>query len=327
MIKSILFPKEGSGYLYEKYEKPEKVDANSKFTRKGDMDWYKQALADYKKYGNTYKRPLAAGLIGKKIEFRSDKVNVLFGRNASGKTTIINSLSAIANVSDGWSSFIEPFALSKVKRLGDMKYTVSDIKRYFAKMQKNTCKVDWDGAPIYRHNVGSGAGSLGSLVGGAIASFGDEIWWRANKQSMSSMQGEMFLLNEVFSYMQTKVKFTNVFAKIAHEREHGNWNSTWKGVFDSQMKYYLQLEKFDDDSLCNTYLFDEFDKHLDITNVVALYTEALPVAVEKTHPQVITVSHSPIVLSRAVEDTGMYNIISLDDEYTDRCKEMLKKIF
>ena len=127
MIKSIIYPKNGKGYLSEKYEKPEKVNLKSKYVREADKTYYKEALANYKKYGNTYKRPTAAKLLGKHIEFVPDKINVLFGENASGKTTIINSLSALCNVSDGWSEMVTPSDFTYIIRDGISSFRKSMI--------------------------------------------------------------------------------------------------------------------------------------------------------------------------------------------------------
>lgn len=329
MIKSIIYPKNGKGYLFEKYEKPEKVNLRSKYVREADKTYYKKALADYKKYGNTYKRPTAAKLLGKRIEFVSDKINVLFGENASGKTTIINSLSALCNVSDGWSEMVTPSDFIHIIRDGIAStYTVNKFKEYLKKQQKNTCRIEWDGAPIYRHNIDSRLGRLGGiddLAGSVFDSVGEGLVWQMHRNSMSSMQDSMYLLYKVFAQMKTKVKFTNIFAMQLKQSKL--WNDVWSSCFQAQMDYYTSLPMSQSDDLQNTYLFDEFDKHLSITNIIDLYTKALPSVFKAYGQQIITVSHSPIILSKAVEETGMYNIISLDEEYTEICKEQLKSIF
>ena len=40
--------------------------------------------------------------------------------------------------------------------------------------------------------------------------------------------------------------------------------------------------------------------------------------------QIIIVSHSPLILTRNIYENPLYNIISMDDEYTDECLDKLK---
>jgi predicted ATPase len=68
---------------------------------------------------------------------------------------------------------------------------------------------------------------------------------------------------------------------------------------------------------------DEIDKSMDITNVIALYSEVLPRIAETAKCQMIIVSHSPIILTDNVYNSPHYNVISIDEEYTERCRKLL----
>jgi hypothetical protein len=70
-------------------------------------------------------------------------------------------------------------------------------------------------------------------------------------------------------------------------------------------------------------LFDEVDKSMDILNVFLLYTEALPMLVEKTGVQIILVSHNPLVLLNKIREK--FNFISIDDEYTNECLKLVEQ--
>ena len=52
MIKSVYFPEDGSGYLYARYEKPEKPEKNTRFQREGVyermMEEYREEMREYK---------------------------------------------------------------------------------------------------------------------------------------------------------------------------------------------------------------------------------------------------------------------------------------
>ena len=139
------------------------------------------------------------------------------------------------------------------------------------------------------------------------------------------MQKDMMFLCKVFNLMLIRVKFTNIFSNYIRKSEI--WNDLWQSCVDAQVEYYNDFPMAQSNDLQNTYLFDEFDKHLSIANTINLYTEYLPNVFEKSKPQIILVSHSPIVLSKAVSDTGIYNLVSLDEEYTETCKKRLAEIF
>lgn len=53
------------------------------------------------------------------------------------------------------------------------------------------------------------------------------------------------------------------------------------------------------------------------------YSEVLPALSEKYGQQIIIISHSPLVLRDRIYKSDRYNFISIDDEYTERCREIL----
>ena len=73
-----------------------------------------------------------------------------------------------------------------------------------------------------------------------------------------------------------------------------------------------------------TLLLDEIDKSLDIETVWLLYHDILPQLVEKFGIQIICVTHSPLILTDTIYNSDKYNIISIDDEYTNNVRTLLK---
>jgi len=103
-------------------------------------------------------------------------------------------------------------------------------------------------------------------------------------------------------------------------------NVTLMKLFNCTKAEYLEsFEKYAIKSPV-TFVFDEIDKSLDIMSVYRLYTEELPMVVEKLGIQIIMVSHSPIILCDAVFNNDKYNIISLVDGYTENAKNTLKNV-
>ena len=50
----------------------------------------------------------------------------------------------------------------------------------------------------------------------------------------------------------------------------------------------------------------------------------MPRVVKRFGVQIIIVSHSPLLLTRNIYENPLYNIISMDDEYTSECLKKLK---
>ena len=115
MIKSIKFPQQGTGYVYEKPENPGEAPDKENFRyrkfnsrnfehefdeEKYEKD-YKQWEEDKKYYDENkgkFTNPAAQFLIGKAFKFEPGKVNIIFGPNGCGKTTIIKALAGNAGI-------------------------------------------------------------------------------------------------------------------------------------------------------------------------------------------------------------------------------------
>lgn len=97
-----------------------------------------------------------------------------------------------------------------------------------------------------------------------------------------------------------------------------------ESAYKAQLDYYMGFEN-SFNNLPSTFLFDELDKSFDIVNTFYLYNTVLPKLVETTGIQIIIISHSPIVLSKKVRNNEMYNIISIDKDYTEECIKLLEE--
>ena len=115
MIKSVTFPKKGEGYIYTKPNNPggapSKKDRRyndfdtktfkDKFNQeKYDKD-YKEWEADKKFYDENkgkFINPAAEFLVGKTFNFEPGKLNIIFGPNGCGKTTILKAIAGNAGI-------------------------------------------------------------------------------------------------------------------------------------------------------------------------------------------------------------------------------------
>lgn len=336
MIKSISFPLDGNGYIYSKPEKPEKpVKMGREFTTYDSkthamvfnekkyneaMEVYKEEMKIWRKTKNDFILPCAHNLVGKTFSFEDGKINILFGPNASGKTTILKAIAGKCLITDGFTKLLEPMEMRGVS-FGE-NATVDSIKENADRMAANTSTLDWTGNLVYYDNFASRrTGFIGDLVGSFIENVGEEISYIIGKNSSSAGQHTAYVFNKI-AKVATKQRSLK---EVVEGQKWGNrMNDTWTAAYESQVEYFSALPDYDKD-LPTTILLDEIDKSLDIETVWKLYTEVLPAFVEKKNCQFIMVSHSPLILSDDIYKSDKYNIISLDEDYTKAAKEILKK--
>ena len=108
-------------------------------------------------------------------------------------------------------------------------------------------------------------------------------------------------------------------------KQFASSNDVWQKVGKANYEYLSGFEAFEKE-VYPTLIFDEIDKSLDIETVWKLYAEFFPALVEKFKNQVILVSHSPLILTETVWNNPLYNIISLDNDYTNSVKETLRNV-
>ena len=288
---------------------------------------------DYKVEDIGYTNPqLVQNLLDRKMEFEGGKINVIFGPNASGKTTILKTLAAYcccgsSDNLDGWTNrfFITPHNASNRYDIFDSKSNNEDevVEDSIRQIMVNRADVEWDGVPVYSDNFFNRktVGSLGELSGSIFGDSGfEELHYHMEKGKMSKGQNSIFILDKITAMMQNEVSLDDILGdrKLCA-------NDRWASMFNANIR---RLERIYGESehqnLKNTFMFDEMDKSMDIMNVAFLYGDLLPALVKKFGVQIIIVSHSPLILTRNIYENPLYNIISMDDEYTSECLEKLK---
>lgn len=199
------------------------------------------------------------------------------------------------------------------------------VDNTIAKFMMNKAVVDWDGVPTYMDNFTNRKqhGSLGELCGSILGGNGfEELQYIIGKSQMSFGQHSIFILNRITEMMSHPL----TFEEMVGDRKLKDCNEVWTNLFDANIRrlddIYNAAEH--DGGEMATFMFDEMDKSMDILNVTYLYGEVLPHLVEKYNIQIIIVSHSPIILTENVMKNPLYNIISVDEEYTQKCLNMLK---
>lgn len=154
----------------------------------------------------------------------------------------------------------------------------------------------------------------------------DEVQYIFASKEYSKGQISMWLTKKLFSIASKKYGYQDIFNEFINEDgsfKKFHCNNTWEQCYKAQIEYYLSFPK----ALSRepgTFLFDEIDKSFDIVNIDFLYTTIFPEFIKKTGIQVIIISHSPIVLLDKIKNNKAYNFISIDRDYTEKCKQILK---
>ena len=345
MIKSVTFPKQGEGYLYAKPENPGKAPDKESYEY-SDWDFShnrKEGKKVYKeeKYARDYERwkeekkfyddnkgkfinPAAKTLIGKEISFEPGKLNIIFGPNGCGKTTILKAIAGTAGIAgDGMTRPGDPL---DVFGWDDDRESIEAVARHIEELKQNTADVAWDGNVVYydnfAHTFNQGNSFIGGLEGTALGSFGDEITFRVAGSKTNAGKRAMWMLGNVLEYQKMGLTLKKIFEPFLKNKRQ---NDTWYKSYKTQDKYFQRFENYDKE-VPMTILFDEPEVNFDIMTVWNLYNNAFPTICERMGTQIITVSHSPIVMSEDIIGNGHINLISLDGEYTKSVKELLRTV-
>lgn len=302
-VKTVKYPKKGTGYLYNKLERPVKPDIYTRGRYKKDenrykeeMEMYEKDMEYYKEHKGEYVLKCSNNLVGKQFTFDDNKINIIFGPNGSGKTTIIKSIGAVALTTDGFSKIHEPLEFRNWGSL-ESKY---DPQNIVEDISKNTSIVEWEGNPIYYNNL-------------------------SVDKKASAVEKSAYVFNKIIKIASAKKSLEEII--MPKINSYLNSNIAWATAGQHQLDYFKQFKNFSVQSPI-TLLFDEVDKSLDISTVVNLYTYIFPLMAEKFGCQIITVSHNPLILSDKIcGDKDKYNIISMDENYTKESINLVKSLF
>lgn len=341
MIYSIEFTKDKkTGYIFNKKTKqvlrkefkdwtPEQIDAAIEEDKRSHYPRFGRYPYEhfYKEVSDGYENPqLIKNLVGKRIEFSKDKINVLFGPNGSGKTTIIKTIANYClcgdtNNADGYTNVLKYGPLDfNVSFFSDKRdeYKIEDALHKYSRT--NYANVEWDGHPVYFENTAGrkNYGMLGDLQGGLLSTGKDEFLYLMDRSKLSLGQNTIYMINKIADAIErcpTLDDFANVLKR--------KYNEYWLAAISTQLSYIKDNYK---EGGCMTLLLDEMDKSLDIENTLLLYRDFLPALQKKYNIQIILVSHSPLMLSNIIQNSDDYNFISLDKKYTKEMKKLFKGV-
>ncbi len=230
-------------------------------------------------------------------------LNVLFGPNGCGKSTMINILGAYSATRAGWSRYLNP-AIMPDKKRGPV-YP----DRFKEEAPRGcTAKVEWDGTASFLTSP-----ELRSPLGGGVDDSQDGLL--DAKDIISEMfskpsSGEygIFHLKKLFSKLGDRPDLAKLPSN--HKTVNEAWQRAMKDFFD----YVTSLPRKGPPTL----LLDEVDRSLSIPNQVELWSRVLPRISEKY--QVIIATHCPYALVYSG------HVVEFEKGYIDACREAIRKV-
>lgn len=325
MIRFVTFPENGAGYIYEKVEKPikpSKIDPRYRGHQdryEYDNEAYKKEMDYYRNNKGKYVLKCSDNLVGKTFSFEDKKINIIFGPNGSGKSTIIKAIAGNVMCVDGFTAFREPLEFGIFGK-------TRTIEEIIEKTKRNTSVVDMDAIPVYYDNFDytrtHSCGQIGDMMGSILNTISDEMIYMMESNKISSGQHSLFVLNRIIEIAKKEISMEDVVNNNILSRFY-HTNDVWKKAGEYQKDYFSKFENYKKKSH-PVLLFDEIDKSLDIETVWELYTNFFPKVVKMWGNQIIMVSHNPLILSDSIFNSDKYNIISVDPDYTDHVKSILK---
>lgn len=232
-------------------------------------------------------------------------VNIIIGKNGSGKSTLLKNIALYLLCNDNYYSKLPDFSICgealKIDNLFDNEQL------------KDGMKINCDYAGVvynYVHcNVQPNITDINMLSN--FIECGD-------KSDGERMKYEIYSLFDI-AFSNKEVQFP--IKKIIAQRDLSN--EFWRERLNNLLKYYKE-NKFDTTSeeFSFTFLFDEPDKNLDISNIDELYKV---LSYQKEMVQLICVIHNPILIFK-LSKLEYINFIELTEGYLNEIKETFNKL-
>lgn len=275
----------------------------------------KVQITDNTKLPLKYAKELDAFKNGKEYNFKGG-VNVIIGKNGSGKTTLMKMIAMYMLCNDSLCSRLPNFA-----NYGALK--LNDIFKHNEEELLDGIKIMADYAGVVynclAHNEMKNEDILDNVTN--MNYYLSNNGASTGETTVNSV-GQLFK----FAFRNTNIEFP--LKEIMDIVKNKKCNDFWQERLTNLLKYYrdnrdnfITQQDFE-----YTFLLDEPDRNLDITNIDSVY-QVLSHRKEMT--QLITVIHNPVLIYKLskVKGKNKVNFIELTDGYLNDIKNVFENLY
>lgn len=232
-------------------------------------------------------------------------INIIIGKNGSGKTTLLRNIAFYTLCNDSYYSKLPNFSIFGECLRMDALFEGAELK--------DGMKVLCDYAGVVYNNLSCSttdnsydANRLFNYIEGTTKSVGEKAKF------------ELYSLFDI-AFHNKEVQFP--IKELVSRRDVSN--DVWKDRFNGLLKYYKE-NRLDiaPEEFSYTFLIDEPDKNLDISNIEELYKV---LSYQKEMTQLICVIHNPILIYK-LSKLDYINFIELTNGYLEEIKDVFNKL-
>lgn len=255
-----------------------------------------------------YSKNVSALSNGREFKFKKG-INIILGKNGCGKTTLLRNMAKYLLCADNLYSKLPNFgSFGEALKLDDLFDEDNKIK--------DGMKLACDYAGVVYNYIPNGEKAADNV----LDSFENISHFMGSRGKST---GER-MKYDLCSLLKIAFGNKNIQFPIAEiKREMDKSNDYWGKRFRSMLRYYKEnAVKIDRDDFAYTFLIDEPDRNLDITNIGELYSM---LSYEKEMTQLICVLHNPILIYK-LSRLDYVNFIEMTDGYLDDIKKVFKDL-
>ena len=241
---------------------------------------------------------------GTRLDFING-VNIIIGKNGSGKSTLLKNIATYLLCNDRYYSKLPNFSIfGEAFKLDNL---------FDGTQLKDGMKINCDYAGVVYNYIpcNSQPNSTDINIVSNFIECGD-------KSDGERIKYEIYSLFDI-AFSNKNIQFP--IKEIISQRD--NSNDYWKERFTNLLKYYKSNSFIaTPDDFAYTFLIDEPDRNLDISNIDELYKV---LSYQKEMTQLICVIHNPILIYK-LSKLEHINFIELTKGYLKEIKDVFNKL-